>query len=659
MKKKEAWVLLLFAGLLALFFRDTWLTAQTYFARDITYVFHPRHVFTAENLQAGRLPLWNPYAAGGAPWLGDPETALFYPGSLFFFLFPFVPGFKLFQALHFFLTGAGAFLLVRSRRGSPGLAFFAAILWSLNGFWVARLEFPSLLGTVAWLPFLALFGRRRSAGRGFSATLLGAALSLSFLAGHIPHFFWCAALLAVWMACAGRTVEGWRVLGGAGLLAAGLCAPQWLPTLETLKNAGRFLEGIPWEQAALYSLRPANLLGIVSPWFSALKEHAYTGERFFWLGSFYIGAAGVLAAALAFRHMSARGRFLWAGVLVLGAVLGLGHNAPPAEWLRTALPFLRGVRFPAQFAFFLVGAALLAAAQASRPLSAALRPKVLAGVLVLSLAELFLYGHRRFPVLPSEYFHTRPHWIAPLQASADRFFLSPKASLSMRGEGAADRDRWTDLRHRLFNQSSLPYHIRNANFYGYAFLPRDAARFLEKLYASPGFEAAADGLNRFNVRWVAAAGPLSGPSLALRSSRPWHVYENLAVRPLAVFESRRDGTAAPWRPAGMGPGRQAFRGEAPSEGTLRVAEFFYPGWEAYAEGRRVPLRADAEGFWSLSLPAGAGSAAVLFRPAAFRGGLWLGGLALGLLGGFCIIKIRRRVFSHQGAKALFPLKLHL
>src|SRR4051812_2777737 len=47
----------------------------------------PFRNFAAQNLQAGHLPLWNPYIFSGTPFLASPQSSLFYPGTLLFYFF--------------------------------------------------------------------------------------------------------------------------------------------------------------------------------------------------------------------------------------------------------------------------------------------------------------------------------------------------------------------------------------------------------------------------------------------------------------------------------------------------------------------------------------------------------------------------------------------
>src|ERR1022692_2292936 len=44
--------------------------------------------FSAKEIQSGRLPLWDPYIQAGRTFVGEMQTALFYPPKLALYLWP-------------------------------------------------------------------------------------------------------------------------------------------------------------------------------------------------------------------------------------------------------------------------------------------------------------------------------------------------------------------------------------------------------------------------------------------------------------------------------------------------------------------------------------------------------------------------------------------
>ena len=71
-----------------LFTPDAWKPAG---GGDLASFLFPIYRYAAASLRAGDLPLWNPHLYGGAPFLADMQTGLFYPLNLLLFLL--VPSF--------------------------------------------------------------------------------------------------------------------------------------------------------------------------------------------------------------------------------------------------------------------------------------------------------------------------------------------------------------------------------------------------------------------------------------------------------------------------------------------------------------------------------------------------------------------------------------
>ncbi|MEK7744430.1 MAG: hypothetical protein AAB578_08595, partial [Elusimicrobiota bacterium] len=103
------WPALLCAAWLA----PVFLSGRTFFWGDLTYLHHPWRALTAQLLQGGELPLWNPFTYLGMPLAGQMQGAAWYPGTLPFHLFPFVTALSLYHALHYGLAGFFTFLWLR------------------------------------------------------------------------------------------------------------------------------------------------------------------------------------------------------------------------------------------------------------------------------------------------------------------------------------------------------------------------------------------------------------------------------------------------------------------------------------------------------------------------------------------------------------------
>ena len=96
---------------------------KTFFWGDLLYINHPWRALGAEMIQRGVLPLWNPFAYLGMPLAAQMQSALWYPGTLPFFLTGFSKGLMLYHCVHFWLAGAFTFLWLRRVGFSRWAAF--------------------------------------------------------------------------------------------------------------------------------------------------------------------------------------------------------------------------------------------------------------------------------------------------------------------------------------------------------------------------------------------------------------------------------------------------------------------------------------------------------------------------------------------------------
>ncbi len=222
--------------------------------------FYPWRLQAARAVRAGRVPLWNPYAfgfAGGTPLLANSQSAPLYPLNVVFYLFPsrlIWAAFGLSAALHLLIAATGMYRFLRGAVGAGKLpALLGATTWTLSGPVVTWLALPTFLAVSCWLPWLLLLVRRaheRAGTRAGRITVLGAGAVAGtlLLAGHLQVAFYClltAGAYAAWLgarAWRARRVRpaGWpAAVVGAGALAACLCAPQLLPTLELSRVSHR------------------------------------------------------------------------------------------------------------------------------------------------------------------------------------------------------------------------------------------------------------------------------------------------------------------------------------------------------------------------------------------------------------------------------------
>ncbi len=115
---------------------------------------YPWRSLTTTLLKKGEVPLWNPYNFAGAPLLANYQSAVFYPLSIIFLLFPIHVAWTIMAILqHLF---ASIFMYAYGRK--IGLSRLGAILTTISFayslFFTAFSEYITIGHTIMWLPLI-------------------------------------------------------------------------------------------------------------------------------------------------------------------------------------------------------------------------------------------------------------------------------------------------------------------------------------------------------------------------------------------------------------------------------------------------------------------------------------------------------------------------
>jgi hypothetical protein len=273
--RKPGWMLLvacvLYACIAVFFFRDALFTDRVQVCSDVPrfhypwaleqvgdgkprnlaladqcLVFYPWFRYTGEMLRQGELPLWTPHVLGGAPYMGNLSTAIFYPLNLLVAVMP-VTAFFLVQSLFkVFAAGLLTYLFLRSLKVGYAAALFGGAMYACSGYnivWIiSHLTSVSLLMPALFWSTEIFLKRRNGPSVGLIAVLLG----LQFL-GAQPETSLCVVtawgiytLFRIRHATGLFNRDGFLRLGYigiAGVLAMGLVLYQLWPFFEYLQRS--------------------------------------------------------------------------------------------------------------------------------------------------------------------------------------------------------------------------------------------------------------------------------------------------------------------------------------------------------------------------------------------------------------------------------------
>ncbi len=392
---------------------------------------YPWRELAADSIRRGSLPLWNPYVLCGTPFLGNFQSALFYPPNFLFVIAPVGIAARAVLLLHVWLSMIFVYLLARmigpfdhaqgrpegTRTGGAGRAGGAVGAMAFGLCAAQLLRVPAghwgVSCAIPWLALIFLCTEWMMRRPSRWALLVGAfAVAMQILSG-MPQYVFITAVSAGFYAlirplgaggpfdhAQGRPegtrmggepwkgrAERWAMVAGMWLLGAALAAIQLLPGIEAAANGARSLPMLKnWLK--VFSLGPECLLTMIVPGLfgGGADGSFYWGRWLYWEMNAYVGiAALVLAVYALICERPRRTVACFALTACVALLLALGEHTHATD-LMALTPLGSMFRGSAKFLLpFSLALSVLAAIGTERLLSAA-PPKLLRFILVAAVA---------------------------------------------------------------------------------------------------------------------------------------------------------------------------------------------------------------------------------------------------------------------------------
>ncbi|MBI4130584.1 YfhO family protein [Candidatus Roizmanbacteria bacterium] len=248
---------------------------------------YPWRKLAIDELKAGNVPLWNPYAFSGYPLLANLQSAAFYPLNFVFFLFPFRVSWTVLIILQPLLSAIGMYLFLRKRGLLREAGILGSISYAFSGFSIAWLEWNTIGHILIWLPVVLYLTdflideltqkvlRKKPLVLLF--ILLIFAESSYWFAGHLQVAFYVWAVTTVYLI--------WRILcemkkrsiafrklftrsciyfSAVTISVVILTFPQWYSLFQFISHSSRSLDQANW-QAPGWFIPLQHLVQFVSP----------------------------------------------------------------------------------------------------------------------------------------------------------------------------------------------------------------------------------------------------------------------------------------------------------------------------------------------------------------------------------------------------------
>jgi hypothetical protein len=619
----------------------------------------------ARELRTRRLLLWDPMQWGGENLLARAGSGAANPLLLPLFALPLQDGHMRPWALHWWWVllhwGAAlaAYGLCREAGAGRAASAIGGSLFALGGF-VGASPQPQWISAALWCPVVlrclirVMHGSRRAA----AAAVGGAALGLAFLSGNyeVPAFLALAAA-GVWIYALAAAADRRRALAGcAGLfvaIALLVSAVDLVPRIAYGWTAGR--EAVPYQVLDDNSAYPRALLGMIVPGWSVNANG-------------FVGAIAMLLAAAGLATRWERRAVRVLAVVALGAtVMALGREALVHGALYALLPWVARSHVPAM-AIAVAQAALCAlvalgfdgwpdwrGARAGRWALALFGLSILAVYLVLGVVRI------------------RPADEKPAAAAVAALLAAgvmtawDRGGLSRRGAAAAllglmlvevgvvsasaipETGRPDGTLRKLRDHEEIAAYLRHQpgwfrvdadpvdipyNF-GDWFGIEQAGGATPPTNAKVARLSEAERRRLFGVRYYLGRKPAHPGQVSMYESESGvNVFRDLA-NPSPVW-TEREGAACGGADQVRVESRRSIGtvlvADMRCPGTVVVGDAFAPGWRAWVDGRRVPIREMHGVVRGVNVPGGSHRIEILYKPWALYAGAWLtlAGLAAAL-----------------------------
>ena len=608
---KQRWAFAAIAICVLAVFAPALIRNEVFSLRDHGDYFQPLHWFTANELQHGRLPLWNAYNASGEPWLANPQTGVFYPPAWLFVVLPFARAYVIYLALHVLLLGCGAYLLFARLTKPGGGALVAALALTFCGPVISLLDVSNNLATFAWIPLIVW-----CALSDVQAMTCGAVIALSFLAGE-PFLASIGALLFVIV-----RRRGWIDKLDAAAMAFALSAVQLFPFLSWIANSDRTGGGMTKADILLGSMPLRDWLGLAIPPKPDRVFDPSMGQQF--LPIVYAGLLTIVFAIIGI--FAARRRAAgWTLLILLSALVAAGSHLRLVGDILATLP-LTIFRYPARVVpFAVLGICALAAFGCNR----AIRSEPVK--LLLALLTFVDLAVRIQPLLATVPFDPGR---VPYPAAIGRDSKIVRIGM----QDNRDRDGWI-----------LGY----LNLYQRRFDTWTASPVIAQRYADVIRPAIARGnlatLNDFSAGYILA--PRALVAFQRLMAKPGVVvHRNVHALPLAYFQDATHGIIAA-KTLAFTPSSVFVNVDAPSAGDVIVTQQMSNGWSVEVDGARAVAHESAL-FRTVSVSSGHHAVKWIYRPVSLLAGAIVTTIAFArlLLSRWFVKRVARKKFLREGSR---------
>lgn len=631
---------------------------QMIFGDDIQHQYYFFRDFFNQFFRTGSVPWWNPYLFSGQPYIADPMVNIWYPATWLYFLLPLNVAYSWHIAIHIFWACMGMYVLVhtitanKETRLDPA-AWVGGVIFGLSGFFMARTwaGHVDVIAAAAWMPwvvyaFLRVMKVPRtghiSSEEKKSVAIAAILLALQLISGYQTMAFF--TLIAVFIftlvrSVLERNIRSFVWVVAAGSAGLGLAAIQLIPVQEFFRASIRTYR-LPYTWVSYGSWDMTSFVQFLQPFFYG-NQRTYTGlPPNFIEHSVFVGVGGLVLAIIGFvvlvpmlrswtAHRTSREALIYGcgflGTALFGVWVSLGPNAPVdlqyALW--RMVPMYHYLRIPPRHLILVVfglaglsgiGFTALCAANKKRTYLAVC-------IAVIIAAEMIGFGQHFVELTPTAGIQHDKALISELTKDKEPYRVLQNFGVWLLQREAMDFD------------SVMSYGIYSATGYDTSML-RSYYEYISQSLGKSGSDMVllydvqvpylspeqAETLDTLNIKYIMVPlgyDPFRGiPRYRLirDDGKRYRVYENTTVLPRFYLRDQSCGTA---KVVSYSPNRIEIVTDSTCDTTLDSSEVWYPGWEAYIDGKKTSIDKSDGVFRTLFVSGGKHTVTYSYRPTIF------------------------------------------
>ncbi len=319
----------------AWFYHRVLFGGNTFVLEDSSRFFFPLWKWGSEVWRDGWIPLWNPDAGFGTPYLADPQMAVWYPPVyLFYRLFNPVTAFNLLVLGHHLFALLGFYIFARMKNFSSGVALNGSLIFGFSFNAVSLTWASPMLFTYSWIPWIFMAVHGLKSHRKGCFLFSGFAFAMQLAAGY-PIFFYLTLLTllieSLFEKKDGRTWKREIFMGLGALTIALFYNAAWLlPFKEfipysNLTQRTSFFGSLAWDDLASW----------LNPFLKGHPLYSHPDSPYS-VSVFFAGLPLLVFMIWGISNRKVKPALVFVFLVIL--VLSLGETALLGGWLKRLLP---------------------------------------------------------------------------------------------------------------------------------------------------------------------------------------------------------------------------------------------------------------------------------------------------------------------------------